>query len=284
MTTLSQSRSARRDLLEIAVPPLVLARWWTAFVQFQARAIARQYKVSVFGFFWAVFVPLITLGIYTFVFGTVMQSRWDGAVTPSGAPVSYSLYLFAGLLVFWPLAQAASEACSAIVSHANLVKKAVFPLEIIPLTTVGSALFHAAINTLVLLAASLYVQGEIPVTALLFPVILAPFMLMLAGFAWFLSALGVYFRDLSYVIGLVMTGILFLSPVFYSLSRLSAGLQTAVLFNPISFVVVQSRAVLLEGHWPDWTGLVGYLAVAWLIAGLGLAFFRRARRNFADVL
>jgi lipopolysaccharide transport system permease protein len=284
MTALSHSRPAKRDWIEIVAPPMVLVRWWPAYVQFQARAIARQYKVSVFGFFWAVFVPLITLGIYTFVFGTVMQSRWDGAVTPSGAQVSYSIYLFAGLLVFWPLAQSTAEACSAIVSHANLVKKAVFPLEIIPLTTVGSALFHAAINTLVLLAASLYVHGEIPMTALLFPLVFAPFILMLAGFAWFLSALGVYFRDLSYVIGLVMTGVLFLSPVFYSLSRLSAGLQTAVLFNPISFIVVQSRAVLVEGRLPDWSGLAGYLAVAWVIAALGLAFFRKARRNFADVL
>ncbi|MHB1207970.1 MAG: ABC transporter permease, partial [Rhodospirillaceae bacterium] len=174
--------------------------------------------------------------------GTVMQSRWDGAVTSTGEPISYSLYLFAGLLVFWPLAQSTAEASSAIVSHANLVKKAVFTLEIIPLTTVGNALFHAGINTLVLLAATLYVHGQIPLTALLFPIVLAPFILMLAGFSWFLSALGVYFRDLSYVIGLVMTGVLFLSPVFYSLSRLSPGLQAAVLFNPISFIVVQSRA------------------------------------------
>lgn len=284
MAVLSPSRSARRDLIELLAPPLLLVRWRSAFFQFQARAITRQYRVSVFGFLWAVLVPLITLGIYTFVFGTVMQSRWDGAVTSTGEPVSFSLYLFAGLLVFWPLAQVAGEACSAIVNHANLVKKAVFPLEIIPLTTVGTALFHASINTLVLLAASLYVHGHIPLTVLLFPIVLAPFILMLAGFAWFLSALGVYFRDLSYVIGLVMTGILFLSPVFYSLSRLTEGLQTAVLFNPISFIVVQSRAVLIEGRAPDWEGLLGYLLVAWGIAVLGLAFFRRGRRNFADVL
>ena len=284
MTVLTHKQTATRDLIELLAPPMVLVRWRSAFAQFQARAIARQYKVSVFGFFWAVFVPLITLGIYTFVFGTVMQSRWDGAVTVSGEQVNFSLYLFAGLLVFWPLAQSAAEASSAIVSHANLVKKAVFPLEIIPLTTVGTALFHATINTLVLLAATLYVHGQIPVTVLLFPVVLAPFMLMLAGCAWFLSALGVYFRDLSYIIGLVMTGVLFLSPVFYSLSRLSAGLRTAVLFNPISFIVVQSRAVLLEGRLPDWQGLLGYFAAAWVIAVLGLAFFRRARRNFADVL
>lgn len=265
-------------------PPLVVVRWRGAFAQFLLRAIVRQYKISVFGFLWAALVPLITLGIYAFVFGTVMQSRWDGAVTSTGEPVAFSLYLFAGLLVFWPLAQSAAEASSAIVGHANLVKKAVFPLEIIPLTTVGSALFHTAINTLVLFAAMLYMYGHIPATALLFPVVLAPYVIMLAGFAWFLSALGVYFRDLSYLIGLIMTAVLFLSPVFYSLARLGPDLQALVLINPISFIVGQSRAVLIEGRLPDWPGLLGYLAVAWIVAAFALMFFRRARRNFADVL
>ena len=284
MNNSPQKVSSRRDLLEIVCPPLVVVRWRNAFSQFLLRAIVRQYKMSAFGFLWAALVPLITLALYAFVFGTVMQSRWDGAVTSTGEPVSFSLYLFAGLLVFWPLAQSAAEACSAIVGHANLVKKAVFPLEILPLTTVGSALFHAAINTLVLFAAMLYMHGHIPVTALLFPIVLIPYVLMLAGFTWFLSALGVYFRDLAYVIGLVMTGILFLSPVFYSLARLGPELQTLVLFNPISFIVVQSRAVLIEGRSPDWMGLLAYLAVAWIVAAFALMFFRRARRNFADVL
>lgn len=269
---------------ELLCPPLVLVRWWSSFWQFLQRAIVRQYKMSAFGFLWAALVPLITLGIYTFVFGTVMQSRWDGAATASGEPVSFSLYLFAGLLVFWLLAQSAAESCNAVVSHANLVKKAVFPLEIIPLTVVGAALFHGAINTAVLLAAMLYVHGGLPLTVLLFPVVLAPFILLLAGVAWILAALGAYFRDLNYVIGLIMTGVLFLSPVFYSLSRLGPGLQGLVMLNPVSFIVTQARAVLVEGRAPDWTGLAAYLLVAWIVASLGLAFFRRAKRNFADVL
>ena len=268
---------------ELICPPLVLVRWWPSFTQFLQRAIARQYKMSAFGFLWAALVPLITLGIYAFVFGTVMQSRSD-VVTATGDTVSFSLYLFAGLIVFWLLAQSAAEACNAVVSHANLVKKAVFPLEIIPLTVVGAAVFHGTINTAVLLAAMFYVHGSLPWTVLLFPVVLAPYILMLAGIAWVLAALGTYFRDLNYIIGLVMTGVLFLSPVFYSLARLGPDLQGLVLLNPISFIVAQSRAVLLEGHAPDWTGLLAYLAVSWLAAVFGLGFFRKSKRHFPDVL
>ena len=99
-----------------------------------------------------------------------------------------------------------------------------------------------------------------------------------------LSALGVYFRDLTHVVGLIMTGVLFLSPIFYSIGRFSPKIQTLVLLNPVAFIVLQSRRVLLEGRMPEWGGLGWYLLVAWMIAALGLAFFRRARKSFADVL
>ena len=275
---------SRGDMTEVLFPPLVLLRWRATFRQFLIRTIARQYRVSTFGVLWAVLVPLITLAIYSFVFGTIMPSRWEGVTTASGEAIPFTLYIFAGLVVFWLMAQAAAESCNAVVSHTNLVKKAVFPLEIIPLTTVGGAVFHCVISTLVLIAATFVMQGSVPATALLFPLILLPFVLLLAGVAWFLSALGVYFRDLNHIIGLVMTGVLFLSPVFYPLSHLSPRLQMLVLFNPISFIVMQGRLVLLEGRGPDWGGVGCYLLVAWVIASLGLMFFRRARRNFADVL
>ena len=200
-------------------------------------------------------VPLITLGIYSFVFGVVMASRWDGAVTQSGQPIPFTLYLFAGLIVFWLLAQTANEACSATVSHANLVKKTVFPLEIIPLVTLGTAVFHTVISTAILVAASVIILGSVPSTALLFPIVLFPFVLLLAGGAWILAALGVYFRDLSHVVALVLTALLFLSPVFYATGRLSPDLQSLVVLNPISFIVTQTRAVLLEGQPPNWSGL-----------------------------
>lgn len=270
--------------LQLFVPPLVLVRWHTLYAQFLTRAITRQYRSNMLGFLWAVMVPLITLGIYAFVFGTVMASRWEGAVTRDGQTIPFTLYLFAGLVVFWLTAQTATEACGATVQHTNLVKRTVFPLEIIPLVTLGNALFHTLISTAILIAATLLILGTVPVTALLFPLVLLPFVLLLAGASWALSALGVFFRDLSHVVALALTAVLFLSPVFYSTSRLTAGLQKLVLLNPISFIVTQTRTVLLEGGAPDWRGLGLYLIVGWVAAVFGLAFFRKSKKNFADVL
>src|SRR5262245_29032710 len=110
-------------LSDVALPVLPLIRHRVALRQFLARAIARRYRLSAFGFLWTIIVPLVTLGIYTFVFGIVMQSRWD---TGDGTG-SFSITLFAGLIVFWLLAEVVTQAPSSIVEHTNLVKKAVFP-------------------------------------------------------------------------------------------------------------------------------------------------------------
>ncbi len=164
------------------------------------------------------------------------------------------------------------------------MKKAVFPLEIIPITVVGSALFQTLINTSILIVATLLVVGHVSATALLYPLILLPFILLLCGFAWFLSAFGVYVRDVTHSIGLVMTVLLFISPVFYSNDRVSPVFQPFLFLNPITFIVVQSRRVLLDGELPSWPGLALYFVIACLVTALGYFVFRKARRNFADVV
>jgi lipopolysaccharide transport system permease protein len=258
-----------------------MVRWRTALWQFLVRAVARRYRASALGLLWMLIVPLATLAIYTFVFGVVLQSRWDN---PGSAAVPFSLNLFAGLLVFWIMADALTQALGAVVAHTNLVKRALFPLEIIPVVSVADSAFHGLVNTAILLVAVVALGGQVPATALLFPLVLIPFLALLAGLAWIVAALGVFFRDMGQLVGLIMTGALFLSPVFYPLDRLSPALQTALGFNPVSLIVAQARRVLLDGQMPDWPALAVYLAVAWVVMALGLAFFRRARATFADVL
>jgi len=281
MKAISARPGERGDWLEILIPVIAVFRWRAAVRQFLVRAIARRYRASAFGLLWAVIVPLITLGIYGFVFGVVMESRWQPA---GGAAVPYSVNLFAGLIVFWLMADAMGQAPAAVVEHTNLVKRALFPLEVIPVVVVGNALFHTLINTVILLAALLVLGVGIHPTVLLFPIVLLPFAVMLTGFAWILSALGVYFRDLIQVVGLLLTGVLFLSPVFYSTARLPPSIQDVIAFNPVTVIVNAARAVLLDGTVPDWAALGIYFAVAWVVAVVGLAFFRKIRGNFADVL
>ena len=274
--------SRRTNMLHIVLPVMTLVAQRVPLRQMLVRAITRRYRLSAFGMLWTVIVPLVTLGIYTFVFGVVMQSRWDSAA--HAGTTGFSLYLFSGLIVFWLMAEVMGQAPLSIVEHTNLVKKAVFPLEIIPVVAVGNAAFHALVNIGVLLAALVVLEGSVPLTALLLPVVLLPFILLLVGFAWILAAVGVYFRDIVHMVSLLMTGMLFISPIFYSTSRLSPLLQSLIMANPVTFIVQQARAVLLNGQAPDWGGLGLYLFVAWLASSVGFAFFRHARMNFADIL
>lgn len=283
MTPLTtSSRSGAIDGFTILVPVVLLMRQHVALRQFLVRAIKRRYRLSAFGLLWTIIVPLTTLGIYTFVFGVVMESRWSTGETTS--TYGFSLYLFSGLIVFWVLAEVMGQAPLSIVEHTNLVKRAVFPLEILPPVVVGNAVFHAIVNTGVLLAAVVALGGQIPVTALLLPIILLPFVILLTGLSWIFSAVGVYFRDIVHIVGLFMTGALFISPVFYSTDRLSPALQGLIMLNPITFIIHQVRLVVLDGQGPDWFGLGVYFLIAWMVASIGLAFFRHARANFADVL
>ncbi|MEQ9445297.1 MAG: ABC transporter permease, partial [Rhodospirillaceae bacterium] len=185
-------------MIDILLPLRVITNHDLVFRQFLQRAIARRYRLSAFGLLWTVLVPLFTLAIYTLVFGVILQSRWSGSADAADTS-AFGLYLFSGLIVFWLMADVVGAAPVAVVEYTNLVKKAVFPLEVLPLVAVGSAVFHALISTAVLLAAILFFKGALPATALFVPLILFPFVLLLMGFGWLLSAIGVFFRDIQHI-------------------------------------------------------------------------------------
>jgi lipopolysaccharide transport system permease protein len=148
----------------------------------------------------------------------------------------------------------------------------------------GSALFHGAVSTVVLLAFRLLMEESIPATALLLPVVLLPLLLLAMGLSWFLASLGVYLRDIGQVTGVLTTILLFLSPVFYPVSALPESYRGLFQLNPLTPAITQARDTLLLGTMPDWTqwglSLGAGLGAAWI----GLAWFQKTRRGFADVI
>jgi len=264
----------------------------TLIITFVRREIAGRYRGSMLGIVWSLLTPLFMLAVYTFVFGIVFRARWvgvgaqgesgAGAAEPSTA--EFAVILFAGLIMFQLFAEVINRAPALILSNANYVKKVVFPLEILPVVALGSALFHAGISLLVLLAFRLAVVGDVPPTALLVPVVLVPFCLMILGLSWFIAALGVYYRDINQFLGTLVTALMFLSPIFFPLSALPEWLGPWVVLNPLAFPVEATRSLLIFGRLPDVIGLVAYTTVALAIATLGYAWFQKTRKGFADVL
>ncbi|MDD2302072.1 MAG: ABC transporter permease [Eubacteriales bacterium] len=250
--------------------------------QMTQREVVGRYRGSVLGMLWSFFNPIFMLAIYTFVFSVVFQARWGHSHSES--KTEFAVILFAGLIVFTLFAEVVNRAPGLILGNVSYVKKVVFPLEILPVIAAGSALFHTIISVMVLLAFHGLVRGVLPVTVLLLPVVLLPLLILILGLAWFLASLGVFLRDVGQTIGIFTTALLFLSPVFYPVSALPEGIRRYLFLNPLTFIIEQTREVLLWGNCPDWCGLAISLFINAGFAWAGLFWFQKTRRGFADVL
>lgn len=252
----------------------------SVLVQFVKRDILQRYKGSVLGVGWAVLTPLAMLAVYTFVFREVFQVRWGQG---QGDGFDFSLRMYVGLIIFNYFAETVNRAPRLVVDQPNLVKKVVFPLELLAWVAVLSGLVQLAINALVLIVVAL-VAGALHWSVVLLPLVWLPLLPFLLGIGWSLAALGVYVRDVGQIIGLVVSLMMFLSPVFFPASALPEKWRGLLYLNPMTLIIEESRRVTLEGGLPDLGALAIYFAVAALFAVLSLKWFRFARRGFADVL
>ena len=245
------------------------------------REVVGRYRGSVLGILWSFFNPVFMLVVYTFVFSVVFKARWSAG---SESRAEFALVLFAGILVFNLFAECVGRAPTLILANANYVKKVIFPLEILPWVAFGAALFHALISLFVWLVFSLVILGVPHATLLLFPLILVPLTLLIMGVSWFLASLGVYLRDVSQVVGVFVTALMFLTPIFYPLSAIPERFRGLMIFNPMAFVVEQTHGLLIFGTGLDWVGYTVLTIFSTLVAWLGFAWFQKTRKGFADVL
>lgn len=245
------------------------------------REVLGRYRGSVIGILWSFFNPLFMLGVYTFVFSVVFQARWGGG---TGSKTEFALVLFAGLMMFTLFADCINRAPSLILSNVNYVKKVVFPLEILPVVTLLSAMFHMLISLSVWFLAYGVFFGMPHATGLLLPLIVLPFVMFIIGLSWVLASLGVYLRDVSQIIGIVTSVLMFLSPIFYPVSALPENYQHLLYLNPLTPVVEMTRDVLFWGKTPDLVVLCIYWLATAVIAWFGFAWFQKTRKGFADVL
>lgn len=250
--------------------------------QMTRREVLGRYRGSLMGLAWSVLTPLLMLGVYSLVFVGIFQSRWPGMETGGG--VAFALQIFAGLLVFNLFAEVMNRAPRLVLEQPNLVKKVVFPLEILPWVSLIAAVFHMLLSLVILIGAAAFILDGVPVSAVAAPLVLACMIPFLLGMAWFLAALGVFLRDVGQVMSPVVTAAMFLSPVFYSLESLSAGFQFWMRLNPLTLIIEELRRTVLLGDWPHWPLLGVYLVLSCGVAVAGAAFFKLTRKGFADVL
>ncbi len=245
------------------------------------REVIGRYRGSMMGLLWSFFNPILMLVVYTFVFSVVFKARWAGG---TDSKTEFALVLFAGLMVYNLFAECMNRAPGLILSNVNYVKKVVFPLEILPIVAIGSATFHFLISLFVWLIFYLIFFGIPQASVLLFPVVLAPFFLLTLGLSWFLASLGVYLRDVSQIVGVMTTALMFLSPIFYPITALPEEYQLFLQINPLTFIIEQARDVMIWGKRMNWIAWAIYMVFAAIVTWLGFAWFQKTRKGFANVL
>ena len=259
--------------------PLFLARHRYLVVQLVRRDILARYQGSVLGIGWGLLSPLLILAAYTFVFRTVFKARWPGGGDSTG---EFVLQLFAGLLVFNLFSDALSRAPRIVLDQPNLVKRVVFPLEVLAWVAVGAVMFHALLALAILFGAAIGLGTTLTPWVATVPLVLACTVPFLLGVSWLLSALGVFLRDITHVIGPALSMLLFISPVLYPTQALPPLLAQLLWLNPLTLPIENLRRVILRGQAPEWQALAVYTAIGLVFAFVAHRFFERVRPAFAD--
>ncbi len=272
--------------LRLLSPALMFASLWSKrglIRQFTVREIRGRTRGTRMGVFWSILGPVLQLIVFTVVFSTVLEGRLSGREDESR--IEFAILLFAGMMVFGAFADPLGQAPNLVVGRRNMVKRVVFPLEILSVSSVLAALFYASLGLLVAWIIWVLYQGEVHATVLLTPIVLLPGILCALGLSWILAALGVFMRDLNQVVAMFVQRLLFFAtPIFYSLEMVPFEFRVLLFFNPMTPVVDGVRSVAMFGEQPMWWLLNFWMAGGIVLCITGYALFQRARGGFADVI
>lgn len=270
----------KKGKLALVEPWLTLYRNRRLIVSMVRREITARYRGSVGDLIWTILHPLLLMVTYFFVFGIVLETRFGGDPSRAG----FVLYFLAGMLPWLPFSEAVGRAPGCMLENRNFVKKLVFPVETIPVTHVVAGLVTEGFALVVFLILLGVTRGAPPPTIAVLPLLLVPQFLLTLGVCWLLAGLGVFFRDLSQIIGFLLTLVFFLTPICYPEASLPAWARGTLTSHPIYLLVHGYRAVLLEGRAPELASLAGLTVLALAVFLAGHAFFHRLRRTFPDLL
>lgn len=251
------------------------------------REIQARYRGSALGIVWAALLPLATIAIYAFVFGTVFRARWsvpEHAAANSSSEYSFGIMLFVGFIIFGIFSEPINRAPGLMLENPSYIKKVVFPLDVLAWVSVLAALVSAGIAFTVFLVIFTVMYGLPSIMILLLPLIVLPIVFIALGFTYILSSLGVYIRDIRQFIPLLTTMMMFLSPVLYPIENVPERFRQLVLINPLTIGITQARDAIFWGKLPNILEWSAYLLVSVTILVAGHAWFARTKKGFADVL
>jgi lipopolysaccharide transport system permease protein len=243
-----------------------------------ARELKARYRGSVLGFFWSFINPLLLLLVYTFVFSVIQPTDPQG-------PHPYPLFMFCGILPWTWFSVSLMESANVLISGGGLIKKVLFPAEVLPIVTVLSNMVHFFLGLPILVAFLIYYHhSSLNVGELVwFPVIVLIQLILTIGFALILSALTVHFRDIKDILGNLLTFWFFATPIIYPMTTAPPNIRVWLNLNPFAHLAISYQEVLFYpgpfGHL-QWLLLLGVVSVGMFF--LGYFLFDRLRDSFAE--
>ena len=265
---------ARRSGLGLGLRELWLYRELFYFLTW--RDVKVRYKQTLLGAAWAILQPVLTMIIFTLLFGRLAGIKSDG--------VPYPLFAYAGLLIWTFFSNAVTNSGNSLVGSANLITKVYFPRMIIPGAAVGAALVDLGIAFLMQIVLMIYYGVSITPAILMVPVLLLLTTILAIGVGMWLSALNVKYRDIRYAIPFLIQLWMFASPVIYPASMLQGKLRYVLLLNPLTGIIENFRGALFGRGDLDWNSLGISAAITFLVLVYSAYSFRRMERSFADLV
>ncbi len=246
------------------------------------RDLKARYRGSVLGFFWSFVNPLLLLLIYTFVFTVILPARFPEELARQLEP--YALFMFCGILPWTWFSSSLLESSSVLISGGNLIKKVLFPAEVLPIVTVLANMVHFFLGLPILLAFLIYYRHPLNLTDLIwFPVVVFTQLVFTTALALIVSALTVHFRDLKDLLANIVTLWFFATPIIYPM-HIAPGISKQVLdLNPFAHLAVSYQEILFyDGPFGHWKWLLALLAMSIGLFLLGYALFDRLRDSLAE--
>jgi ABC-2 type transport system permease protein len=255
-------------------------RWLIKYMA--QRQMSRGYRGSHLGLLWAFFSPLLMVIMFTLIFSKVLGIRFrEVTQDPS---LNFGLYFYCGLLPFLVYQQALNTGVNVVRRNSDLVKNVVFPLEILPVTTVISSLIQNAYGVGALMFVVLLLDHEIHLTVLLLPLVLIPQLLFTLGLCYLMSVIGAYVPDISNALKAVVRMTFFCTPILIPTGRVPPKYSFLVDYNPLASLVDAYRDLILLGKLPTAFQTIYFCSVAVVLFVLGFAIYNRVKHNFADLI
>ena len=257
-----------------------LVRQRSLIFQLVRRDFQQRFVGSAGGWIWSLIHPLVLLVAYTFIFTYCLRMR----LAPGQLTDNYPIFLFCGMLPWLLFQETVQRSAAALIDYGNLIKKSMFPAEIVPVTIFLSNLLSHLLALLLLVAAVAIWLNRVSAMIVVLPVYVVLIGLFSLGLAWIVSSLHVFLRDTAQVLSVLLTFWFWVTPIFITEEQFPPALRWLVILNPLVYAVRGYRSSLLSTRLPPLRDLAMLTALAVVTFVVGGLFFRYTKKGFADVL